>query len=285
MTGSSMGWLRRRVPGAEGRRERNPLSMLSQWKVFDNLRRSLVPPTLVGVAAAGMDRAGARGPLDRGRDRDPLRAGGRSRRFPISRASPSRRRCGSISPQSGSQCGGTSCRLLLALAFLPYEAWYLPRRDRPHDRQDADHATPFARMESVERRGPRARGARPYRPARVLSHDGDRAGHRARRLDWPCHSPTLRRCAIAGPILLLWAASPAIAWWISRPLARRSARLLLDQIRFLRKLARKTWAYFETLRRSRTTIGCRPTTCRSIRRSASRIARRRPTWAWRCSPI
>ena len=52
--------------------------------------------------------------------------------------------------------------------------------------------------------------------------------------------------AIAGPILLLWGASPAIAWWVSRPLARRSAQLTVDQTHFLRKLARKTWAYFET---------------------------------------
>ena len=50
----------------------------------------------------------------------------------------------------------------------------------------------------------------------------------------------------AGPILLLWGASPAIAWWVSRPLPRRSARLTVDQTYFLRKLARRTWAYFET---------------------------------------
>ena len=51
---------------------------------------------------------------------------------------------------------------------------------------------------------------------------------------------------MAGPILILWLASPAIAWWISRPLARREARLTADQTLFLRKLARKTWAFFET---------------------------------------
>ena len=50
----------------------------------------------------------------------------------------------------------------------------------------------------------------------------------------------------AGPILALWFASPAIAWWISRPLARRRAALSADQILFLRKLSRKTWAFFET---------------------------------------
>jgi hypothetical protein len=52
--------------------------------------------------------------------------------------------------------------------------------------------------------------------------------------------------AAAGPILLLWLASPAIAWWISRPLARREARLTADRIIFLQRIARKTWAFFET---------------------------------------
>ena len=52
--------------------------------------------------------------------------------------------------------------------------------------------------------------------------------------------------AVALPILGLWFASPAIAWWISRPLSRRRARLTNDQTIFLRKLSRKTWAFFET---------------------------------------
>src|SRR4030067_127403 len=52
--------------------------------------------------------------------------------------------------------------------------------------------------------------------------------------------------AVAGPILALWFASPAVAWWISRPLAPRSPRLSADQALFLRKLSRKTWAFFDT---------------------------------------
>jgi hypothetical protein len=44
--------------------------------------------------------------------------------------------------------------------------------------------------------------------------------------------------AVAGPVLALWFASPVIAWWISRPLTRRQARLMADQIIFLRKLSR-----------------------------------------------
>jgi cyclic beta-1,2-glucan synthetase len=36
-------WLFRKVPVRSGEKERNPLSPLSKWKIFDNLRRSLVP--------------------------------------------------------------------------------------------------------------------------------------------------------------------------------------------------------------------------------------------------
>jgi hypothetical protein len=39
-------WLLPDAPGPGGRRQRNPLSGLSRWKIFDNLRRSLVPPAL-----------------------------------------------------------------------------------------------------------------------------------------------------------------------------------------------------------------------------------------------
>lgn len=36
-------WLFPRVPDAEGEKTRNALSMISRWKIFDNLRRSVVP--------------------------------------------------------------------------------------------------------------------------------------------------------------------------------------------------------------------------------------------------
>src|SRR5439155_1918175 len=39
--------------GARGEREPNPLPALERWKVLDNLRSSLVPPTLVACLALG----------------------------------------------------------------------------------------------------------------------------------------------------------------------------------------------------------------------------------------
>ncbi|MFZ0454582.1 MAG: glucoamylase family protein [Ignavibacteriaceae bacterium] len=52
--------------------------------------------------------------------------------------------------------------------------------------------------------------------------------------------------AAALPILFLWTAAPAITWWISLPLARREAKLTIEQKIFLRNLSRKTWSFFET---------------------------------------
>ncbi|MBK8496750.1 MAG: cyclic beta 1-2 glucan synthetase [Chitinophagaceae bacterium] len=50
---------------------------------------------------------------------------------------------------------------------------------------------------------------------------------------------------IIGPVLALWFIAPLITWRISKPLARRGAILTEDQTIFLRMLARKTWGFFE----------------------------------------
>ncbi len=46
-------WLRRSVPGSDGRRLRNRLSGIDRWKVLDNLRRSLLAPALMVMLVAG----------------------------------------------------------------------------------------------------------------------------------------------------------------------------------------------------------------------------------------
>ncbi len=50
---------------------------------------------------------------------------------------------------------------------------------------------------------------------------------------------------VAIPVLFLWFLSPAIAWKISQPIIQHDANLSKEQILFLKKLARKTWAFFE----------------------------------------
>ncbi|MEO6875805.1 MAG: glycosyltransferase family 2 protein, partial [Opitutaceae bacterium] len=46
-------WLWSKVAQADGTRGPNPLSALSQWKILDNLRRSLVPPALLALLLTG----------------------------------------------------------------------------------------------------------------------------------------------------------------------------------------------------------------------------------------
>ncbi|HVR84502.1 MAG TPA: glucoamylase family protein, partial [Planctomycetota bacterium] len=55
-----------------------------------------------------------------------------------------------------------------------------------------------------------------------------------------------RALPVAAPFLALWLAGPLIAWWLSLP--RESAReeLSRDDQLWLRRMARKTWHYFES---------------------------------------
>ncbi len=51
---------------------------------------------------------------------------------------------------------------------------------------------------------------------------------------------------VAGLLLAMWIISPAVAWWLSRPILPTPVKLTMKQHIFLRRTARKTWRYFET---------------------------------------
>jgi cyclic beta-1,2-glucan synthetase len=46
-------WMFSRVPEESGREVKNPISEISRWKIFDNLRRSLVEPVTLALIVAG----------------------------------------------------------------------------------------------------------------------------------------------------------------------------------------------------------------------------------------
>ncbi|KIC96035.1 GH36-type glycosyl hydrolase domain-containing protein [Flavihumibacter solisilvae] len=56
-------------------------------------------------------------------------------------------------------------------------------------------------------------------------------------------SPTV--VAVAAPLLILWGISPGIAWGVSLPVVPQVPDLNDKQKSFLRRLSRKTWAFFE----------------------------------------
>ena len=233
-------WLLPGVPGPAGRLQKNPLSDLSRWKLLDNLRRSLVPAALTGLLLLGwtrpvvglvLDPRGARNHPDPfGHDLPPGWASEAGRR-PF-RSAPEPSSCG---PPAGAS-------------------------PRPPLRSCACLTRPFsASMPSCARlwrMGVSHRRLLEWNPSGDPERNrGDLIG--AFRTLW--FAPALAAATaitlclarpdalgVAVPILLLWFSSPAISWWISRPLVRREARLSTDQTLFLRTLSRKTWAFFET---------------------------------------
>ena len=234
-------WLLPRVPGFGSRHQKNPLSGLSRWKILDNLRRSLVPAGLTLMLLLGwtvlsppwfwvlavlgiiLIPALINCILDLLRKPADVLLG---QHLAVAARCSARR----------------FAQTAFTLVCLPYEAFFsldaivrtagrmLFTHRRLLEWSPSNHADSNSRMNLL---------------ASCLSMWIAPALAVATGIYLSLSRPVT--LVLAGPILGLWFASPVIAWWISRPLARRAARLSIDQIIFLQKLARKTWAYFETL--------------------------------------
>jgi cyclic beta-1,2-glucan synthetase len=233
-------WVLPGVPGPDTRFQKNPLSLLSRWKIFDNLRRSLTPlaltlllllgwiflpspwlwtlsvigiiliPSLITSLMALFQKPG-----------DVL--------------------LGQHFAAATRSIGSSLAQTVFTLLCLPYEAFFS---------MDAILRTTW-RMLATDKR--------------LLEWNPSGDSDRNSRTDlagsfltmWVAPVIALAAAgyltisrpgvlAQALPILIVWFASPVITWWISRPLSRRAARLTVDQNIFLRKISRKNWAFFET---------------------------------------
>jgi len=233
-------WLLPRAPNASGHAAPNPISALSRWKILDNLRRSLVPGALVLLLLLGWTILSPAwfwtcvvagivllSPLltslveiaDRPTDL-PLRL-----HFRSATASGARRVAQSA----------------FGLVVLPYEAVFS--------------------LDAVLKTWWRMLVTRHRLLEWTTSNDARRNASKRLgeffRMMWVAPTAALaaavylsmeRPMALlpAAPLLTAWIASPAVAWWVSRPIVRREASLSSVQTAFLRKLARKTWRFFET---------------------------------------
>ena len=233
-------WLLPRVPGPDGRRRTNPLSALSRWKLFDNLRRSLVPAgltllLLLGWTVFASDAFWTLAVLGVLLLPPALATLADVFRRPIDM------RPGQHLAAAANAAGRRFIQAALSLVTLPHEAFYS---------LDAVLRT-LARLLLTHRRllewnpsGDQERRSRTGLGASFRSMWSAPALAAVAATFIAATHPAA--AAVAGPILILWLASPAIAWWISLPLARREARLSAEQTRFLGRLARRTWAFFET---------------------------------------
>ncbi|MBU0499485.1 MAG: cyclic beta 1-2 glucan synthetase [Gammaproteobacteria bacterium] len=232
-------WMLPWAPGPEGQRYRNPLSLLSRWKLFDNLRRSLIPATLTLLLLLGWTISSSAAlwtlamigillipPL--------LAALADLLRKPVDTG---------IGQHLRATIVAAGQRLLhagLALTTLPHEAYYS---------LDAILRTLW-RLWISHKRLLEWHSSCSQAPS---SHSSLAAEYRRMGFAPLLAAATglylaLARPAIlplAAPLLLLWLLSPLITWWISRPIGRRAAQLSDEQTRFLHRIARKTWAFFE----------------------------------------
>jgi cellobiose phosphorylase len=241
-----IGWLRRRLHALRGAPP-NPLSALSQAKIFDNLRRSLVPLASVLLLLAGWlvlpaprlwtlftVSIVALVPLAThvaGWLRDPLERLRAERTAFITAAA-----------------SLPALRLLLhglhTLACLPYEAAYstgaiartlwrvlLSKRRllewRPSSEVSVD-TQPGTIPDLIRSIRTLALG-----PVVAIACAVGVALLRPQALTW------------AGAVLILWLVSPLLVWWLDRPLTRERVALTPAQRVFLRRLARRTWGFFE----------------------------------------
>ncbi|MDD4018878.1 MAG: glucoamylase family protein, partial [Kiritimatiellae bacterium] len=236
-----MQWLRSRVPGPDARCTANPLSVLSQWKIFDNLRRSLVPVALLLLiwgAWLFLPEFGGLGSL---LVLSLITLPGLLSLLVNTVRKPSDLPWMMHAREVTASCGRQLGQILLAMAFLPYHAFIssdaigrtLLRLLVTHKRllewqtsSDAEHT------KTTELTGFFA--AMWIAPVVALTAGLYLA------------TQQLDQLLAALPLLGLWLSAPWIAWWISQPIQSRVPDLTAGQVMFLRHTARKTWYYFET---------------------------------------
>jgi cyclic beta-1,2-glucan synthetase len=231
-------WLGRTVPGRDGRRLPNRLSFLDRWKILDNLRRSIVPINLVALALAGwfllhgspwvwtILTVVAPGAylftdlvtgLARGRRRGVMR---------------------STLHRFSDHIGRWALTVIflvndaaLALNAISRSIWRLGSGRHLLEWTSAAHMA--ARFAAIDQRAAAWRDMWPSPAVALLVATG-----------LGLFNPAA--LASATPLLVLWFLAPEIAVRVSRSRPPPVDDTTLEDRAFLRRIARRTWLFFET---------------------------------------
>ena len=233
-----LGWLRPRVASLGGR-QHNPLSWLSQWKLFDNLRRSLVPMAFTGLlllgwmvlASPALWTLAVLGTL-----LIPALIASLLELFHKPNEVLIRQHLKAVHDTASQHLA----QVVFTLACLPYETWF----------------SVDAIVRTIGRMAFKRGSLLEWNPSDDAARHSRTDFVASLRAMWIAPSIALAATVylllfkpavlvVAGPILLLWLGSPAMVWWIGQVLPRREAQLTWEQTVFLRKVSRKTWAFFE----------------------------------------
>jgi len=240
-----LAWLFPLVPTPQGF-VKNRLPLISQWKILDNLRRSLVAPALLAFFGAawtllpGSPLAWTLGGL--AVVAFPFLASLFHLLEPRPAHEPARVHLRGLAEDLSTAFS----QALLTLVFLPFHAW-----ERAHA-----IAVTLVRLVITKRRlldwetsaAQAARAAGMLREG-IRSFFVEMAASPIAALGLLALTGAVRPGALglALPFLVLWAAAPACAYWLSRPTVPRRRELSPEDREFLKDVARKTWSYFETL--------------------------------------
>ena len=238
-------WLTPAVPGLDGRLQRNPLTLLSRWKIGDNLRRSLAPAALTLLLLLGWTvlpsawfwTVAVLGII----------------LIPSLIAStwhvllkPADVPLTQHLAAAASSTGLGLVQGLFTLTCLPYEAFYS---------LDAIVRTAWRLLVSH-------RGLLEWNPSSGSESAKDATLADSYRTMWiaPVLAAARQCCSLAfvrptafltaAPILALWLASPAVAWWISRPLGSPASATFARADLLSPHHGSKNLGLFRNLRRS-----------------------------------
>src|SRR5213076_1143684 len=227
-------WLKPRVPVGRGRMEPNPLSTFNRWKIFDNLRRSLVPPATVALLLTGWLLTPA-----------PILWSGIIAGLMLWPVLNSLLALLFHPPPHGTRFWREPrdrlLRSVLAVIFLPdYAAMALDAIARVAYRRIASHRL-LLEWETAQDAHRRAKNQeRQFVLGRLWI-----PAVSGLLLVGAALQGTSAMVAVA-PFLLLWALFPAAVIVINRPAKSwRGGILTADDRRFLRTAARRTWRYFD----------------------------------------
>ncbi len=234
-------WLLLRIPAKGGRHSRNPLSSLHRWKMTDNLRRSLVAPTLLLLITIGW-----------------LLVPGPSWAWPLAMmlvvffpvyfsladSLVFRSRSFSFQAAAGTiwrDFGRDSARAVLSLTLLPHQAWLMTdaivralwRMNVSHHNllewetaADADRRLGNSLAGFLRKLLPSSLLALGLLAIATVDHPG--------------------RAGVAAALGLIWLSAPVVAWWVSRKTVPAPFELTDSDAHELRIVARRTWRFFET---------------------------------------
>ncbi len=229
-------WLFNRVPSIKGI-QRNQLSLLSRWKILDNLRRSLLAPTLLGFLLLNWLWL-----PDWGLEASVIAALVLS--FPLWVQAITGLICLSPHQQIRAQLRSyvsdllrQAERVIYSAMFLPHKAWLMT---------DAVGRTLFRLLVSKKN---------------LLEWETSAATDSRLKYAHGASNRQLLICTVFGiavffgcPLAVRWAALPWVGLWLIAPIvghliSRRSATKQLPRdghdVRYLSMVASATWAYFE----------------------------------------